>query len=201
MKLQRVVTLDVEGVLMPEVWVEVAELTGIEGLRRTTQDEPDYDVLMAHRLGLLEEHDLDMEAVSQVLREIQPLDGAPDFLDELRSRYQVILLSDTFEQFATAMMPHLNMPTIFCHSLNIEDNRITGYQLRTTDHKTKTVKALRELNFHVTSSGDSFNDLGMLNAANAGAFFSAPDHIVQTHNHLASFSAYQDLIEWIDQQG
>jgi len=195
---QRVICLDVEGVLMPEVWIQLAELTGIEELRRTTRDEPDYDVLMKYRLGILAEHDLTMSTVAEVLAEIKPLDGARDFLDELRIRHQVLLLSDTFEQYASAMMPHLGLPTIFCHRLVVERDRITDYELRTPDHKRRTVEAMQGLNFHVTAGGDSFNDLSMLNRADAGALFHAPERIIEANPHLASFEDYGPFLDWID---
>jgi len=195
---QRVICLDVEGVLMPEVWIQLAELTGIEALRRTTRDEPDYDVLMQYRLGILAEHDLTMSTVTQVLADIKPLDGAKDFLDALRSRYQVLLLSDTFEQYASAMMAHLGLPTIFCHRLIVEDDRIVNYELRTADHKRRTVEAMQDLNFHVTAGGDSFNDLSMLNAADAGSLFHAPESIVADNPHLGSFDEFDQFLGWID---
>lgn len=194
---QRVVTLDVEGVLMPEVWVQLAELTGIEQLLRTTRDEPNYEKLMDYRLGILAEHDLTMSSVAEVLAEIKPLDGARDFLDELRSSHQVLLLSDTFEQYACAMMPHLGLPTIFCHRLQIENDRIVGYELRTADHKRRTVEAMQGLNFHVTAGGDSFNDLSMLNAADAGCLFHAPDSIIADNPALAAFDEYDDFLAWL----
>lgn len=183
---------------MPEVWIQLAELTGIEELRRTTRDEPDYDVLMKYRLTILAEHDLTMSTVAEVLAEIKPLDGARDFLDELRMHHQVLLLSDTFEQYASAMMPHLGLPTIFCHRLIVERDRITDYELRTPDHKRRTVEAMQGLNFHVTAGGDSFNDLSMLNTADAGSLFHAPEPIVASNPHLASFDEYADLLDWID---
>ena len=183
---------------MPEVWIQLSELTGIPELRRTTREEPDYDVLMQYRLGILAEHDLTMTTVAQVLAEIKPLDGAKDFLDELRSRYQVLLLSDTFEQYAGAMMPHLGLPTILCHRLIVENDRIVNYELRTPDHKRKTVEAMQSLNFHVTAGGDSFNDLSMLNAADAASLFHAPEAIVEANGHLASFNEFHDFLDWID---
>jgi len=194
---QRVICLDVEGVLMPEVWIQLANLTGIAELQRTTRDEPDYDVLMQYRLGILAEHDLTMSTVSEVLAEIKPLDGAKDFLDELRSRYQVLLLSDTFEQYASAMMPHLGLPTILCHRLIVENDRIVNYELRTNDHKRRTVEAMQSLNFHVTAGGDSFNDLSMLHAADAGALFHAPAAIIESNQELASFADYGPFLDWI----
>lgn len=183
---------------MPEVWVKLAELTGIDELLRTTRDEPDYDVLMQYRLGILGEHQLTMTTIAQVLSEIKPLDGAREFLDELRSRYQVLLLSDTFEQYADAMMPHLGLPTIFCHRLVVENDRIVDYALRTEDHKRKTVDALHGLNFHVTAGGDSFNDLSMLNAADAGSLFHAPRSIAEANPQLADFDDYASFLNWID---
>lgn len=183
---------------MPEVWVQLAELTGITELQRTTRDEPDYDVLMTYRLGILAEHDLTMTTVAEVLAEIKPLEGAPDFLDALRSRHQVLLLSDTFEQYAGAMMPHLGLPTIFCHRLIVENDRIVNYELRTPDHKRRTVEAMQGLNFHVTAGGDSFNDLSMLHAAEAGSLFHAPDQIIADNPSLASFQEYDDFLGWID---
>lgn len=182
---------------MPEVWVQLAELTGIEELRRTTRDEPDYTTLMDYRLGILAERDLTMSSVADVLAEIKPLPGAREFLDELRSTHQVLLLSDTFEQYACAMMPHLGLPTIFCHRLLIDDDRIVGYELRTPDHKRRTVEAMQELNFHVTAGGDSFNDLSMLHAADAGSLFHAPAQIVADNPTLASFDEYADFLAWI----
>ncbi len=183
---------------MPEVWIEMAELTGIEELRRTNRDEPDYNVLMNYRLAILADHDLTMPTVAEVLAEIKPLDGAVDFLDALRSRHQVLLLSDTFEQYAGAMMPHLGLPTIFCHRLIVENDRIVNYELRTPDHKRRTVEAMQALNFHVTAGGDSFNDLSMLNAAEAGSLFHAPDQIIADNPQLASFQEYDDFLYWID---
>lgn len=194
---QRVIALDVEGVLMPEVWIGLAELTGIPELRRTTRDEPDYDALMRYRLDILAERDLRMSDVAEVLAEIKPLDGARDFLDELRSSYQVLLLSDTFEQYASAMMPHLGLPTIFCHRLTVADDRIVDYELRTPDHKRKTVLAVQGLNFHVSAVGDSFNDLSMLNAADVACLFHAPPAIVADNDHLPSHDEYADLLDWI----
>ena len=185
---------------MPEVWIKLAELTGIAELNRTTRDEPDYDVLMKYRLAILAEHDLTMSTVAEVLAEIKPLDGAKVFLDELRSRHQVLLLSDTFEQYACAMMPHLGLPTIFCHRLTVENDRIVNYELRTVDHKRRTVEALQGLNFHVTAGGDSFNDLSMLNAADAGSLFHAPAGIIAANPQLASFHEFGDFLHWIDSQ-
>jgi len=183
---------------MPEVWIQLAELTGIDELKRTTRDEPDYDVLMHYRLQILAERQLTMSTVAEVLAEIQPLDGARDFLDQLRSAHQVLLLSDTFEQYASAMMPHLGLPTIFCHRLLVENDRIANYELRTADHKRRTVEAMQELNFHVTAGGDSFNDLSMLNAAEAGCLFHAPPSIIDANSHLPAFDDYDSFLSWIN---
>ena len=197
---QRVITLDVEGVLMPEVWIKLAELTGIDELRRTTRDEPDYDELMQYRLRILGEHSLTrMSIVAEVLAEIKPLDGAREFLDDLRGQYQVVLVSDTFEQYACAMMPHLGQPTLFCHRLVVEDDCIVNYELRIDDHKRRTVEALQGLNFHVSAGGDSFNDLSMLRAADAGCLFHAPESIVASNPQLASCDDFASFRQWIDQ--
>ena len=153
---------------------------------------------MRYRMKILAEHDLTMTTVAEVLAEIKPLDGAREFLDELRSRHQVLLLSDTFEQYAGALMPHLGMPTILCHRLVVENDRVVDYKLRTPDHKRKTVEALQALNFHVTAGGDSFNDLSMLNAADAGALFHAPQSIIDANTHLPAFDNYADFLSWID---
>ena len=182
---------------MPEVWIQLAELTGIDALRRTTRDEPDYDALMRYQLSILDEHRLTMSTVAEVLAEIKPLDGAREFLDDLRASYQVILLSDTFEQYAEAMMPHLGMPTLLCHRLVVEHDRIVDYTLRIDDHKRKTVMAMQSLNFHVTAGGDSFNDLSMLNQADAACLFHAPESIAGANGHLPSFSDYQSFLDWI----
>lgn len=195
---QRVITLDVEGVLMPEVWIKLAELTGIDQLRRTTRDEPDYDELMRYRLRILNEHSLTMSIVAEALAEIKPLDGAREFLDDLRDEYQVVLVSDTFEQYACAMMPHLAQPTLFCHRLVVADDRIINYELRIDDHKRRTVEALRGLNFHVAAGGDSFNDLSMLRAADAGCLFRAPAAIAASNPQFYSCDDYTSFRNWID---
>ncbi len=162
---QTIVTLDVEGVLVPEIWIAVAERTGIDGLRRTTRDEPDYDVLMRYRLDLLAEHGLTMSLIEDVIAGLEPLDGARAFLDELRTETQVILLSDTFEQFAKPLMQQLGWPTVLCHQLLIADDRIVDYQLRQPNQKQHAVEALRSLNYRVIAAGDSYNDTTMLGAA------------------------------------
>ncbi len=174
---QTIVTLDLEGVLVPEIWIAVAERTGIEALRRTTRDEPDYDVLMKGRLALLDEHGLKMSTITDVIAGLAPMEGAREFLDALRDRTQVIILSDTFEQFATPLMRHLGMPAILCHQLIVTDDCIVDYRLRMADQKRHAVDALRGLNYRVVAAGDSYNDAAMLAAADAGFWFHAPDTI------------------------
>ncbi len=186
---QTIVTLDLEGVLVPEIWIAVAERTGVDALRRTTRDEPDYDVLMSGRLELLDQHDLTMSTIAEVIGTLSPMDGAVEFLDELRQVTQVIILSDTFEQFGAPLMRQLGMPTLFCHQLLVSDDRITGYQLRMPDQKRRAVEALRGLNYRVIAAGDSYNDAAMLTAAHAGFWFHAPPAI---HGQFPQFAACDD---------
>lgn len=192
---QTIVTLDVEGVLVPEIWIAVAERTGIEALRRTTRDEPDYDRLMTGRLDILDHHGLTMALITEVIAGLEPLEGARAFLDELRTRTQVILLSDTFEQFAAPLMAQLGMPTIFCHSLEVNEDRITGYRLRMPDQKRHAVEALRSLNFRVIAAGDSYNDTSMLTAADAGFLFHAPDNVISEFPQFPALHTYTDLLD------
>jgi phosphoserine/homoserine phosphotransferase len=192
------VTLDVEGVLLPEIWIAVAERTGIEALRRTTRDEPDYDVLMKYRLDLLAEHGLTMSVISDVIGGLSPLDGAVEFLDALRARTQVILLSDTFAEFARPLMGQLNWPTIFCHSLDVVDDRIVGYRLRLTDQKRCAVESFQELGYRVVAAGDSYNDTSMLLAADAGFLFHAPPNVKAEFPQLPAYDTYDDLSAAID---
>ena len=195
---QGVVALDVEGVLIPEIWVAVADRTGIEDLRRTTRDEPDYDKLMQFRLRILDANGLTMSLIEEVISGLRPLDGAVHFLDSLRSKYQVVLLSDTFEQFARPFMRQLGMPTILCHRLLIEDDRIAGYELRIDNQKQRAVEALRGLNYRVVASGDSYNDTTMLTAANAGFLFRAPQNVIKEFPQFRAFTDYADLESAID---
>jgi len=188
------VTLDLEGVLVPEIWIAVAERTGIDALRRTTRDEPDYDVLMRGRLALLAEHDLGLSAISEVIGELSPLPGAIEFLDELRRRTQVLILSDTFEQFAAPLMRQLGMPTLLCHRLIVDGDRIVGYRLRMPDQKRAAVVALQSLNFRIVAGGDSYNDLAMLRAADVGFWFHAPAAIVEQHPDLSACDDYPELL-------
>ncbi len=187
------VTLDVEGVLLPEIWIAVAERTGIEELRRTTRDEPDYDVLMRYRLDLLERHGLGLSAITKVIAELAPLPGAAEFLDDLRARTTVVLLSDTFAEFAGPLMAQLGRPTILCHNLVVEDDRIVGYRLRMADQKRHAVIAFQSLGYRVLASGDSYNDVSMLLAADAGFLFRAPDRVKAEFPQLPAFDGYDEL--------
>ena len=190
---QTIVALDMEGVLVPEIWIAVAERTGIEALRRTTRDEPDYDALMRGRLAILAEHNLTMSLIRDVISGLAPMEGARDFLDALRARTQVIILSDTFEQFAAPLMEHLGMPTILCHQLVVSDDRIVDYALRMPDQKRHAVEAFRTLRYRVVAAGDSYNDAAMLAAADAGFWFHAPDSIAAQFPQFPSTDTYQDL--------
>jgi phosphoserine / homoserine phosphotransferase len=194
---QTIVTLDLEGVLVPEIWIAVAERTGIDALRRTTRDEPDYDVLMKYRLSILAEHGLTMSTISDVIDGLGPMEGAKDFLDRLRARTQVIILSDTFEQFGAPLMRHLGMPTILCHQLIVDEDRIVDYRLRMSDQKRHAVNAFRGLNYRVVSAGDSYNDSAMLGAAHAGFWFHAPDAIKAEFPQFPAFDTYDGLFDAI----
>ena len=191
---QTIVTLDLEGVLIPEVWVAVAKTTGIDGLLRTTRDEPDYDVLMRYRLDLLAEHGLGLGKIQEVISTLAPMPGARDFLDELRSRTQVIILSDTFDQFATPFMRQLGWPTIMCHQLLVDGDTIVGYRLRQQDQKRKAVEAFQSLNFRIIAAGDSYNDTTMLGAASTGFLFRSPDNVIAEFPQFSAFTAYDDLL-------
>lgn len=194
---QTMVALDLEGVLVPEIWVAVAERTGIDELRRTTRDEPDYDVLMRYRLDLLERHGLTLPVIEEVIGGLAPLPGAADFLDELRDRSQVVILSDTFEQFAAPLMAQLGRPAIWCHRLVVDGDRIADYRLRLADPKRKAVVALQGLNFRVIAAGDSYNDTSMLLAADAGFFFHAPANVRAEFAQLAAYDTYDELLDAI----
>jgi phosphoserine / homoserine phosphotransferase len=192
---QTIVTLDLEGVLVPEIWVAVADRTGIDALRRTTRDEPDYDVLMRYRLDVLDEHGLTMSLVQDVIAGLEPLPGARQFLDELRLRTQVVILSDTFEQFAAPLMRQLGMPTVFCHRLVVEDDRIVDYRLRQSDQKQCSVKAFQSLEYKVIAAGDSYNDTTMLGAADAGFLFRAPENVVAEFPQYRALTGYDELLD------
>jgi phosphoserine / homoserine phosphotransferase len=194
---QSIVTLDLEGVLVPEIWIAVAERTGIEALRRTTRDEPDYDVLMRGRLAILDEHRLTMSMIADVISTLSPMPGAVEFLDELRRRTQVIILSDTFEQFGAPLMAQLGMPTLLCHRLVVDADRIVDYRLRMPDQKRHAVDALKSLNYRVVSAGDSYNDAAMLGAADAGFWFHAPASIQAQFPSFPATDSYADLLDML----
>ena len=194
---QTLATLDLEGVLVPEIWIAVAERTGIDSLRRTTRDEPDYDVLMRYRLGLLAEHGLTMSLVSDVIAELEPLPGARTFLDALRSQTQVVILSDTFEQFAAPLMAQLGMPTVFCHRLVVKDDRIVDYRLRQPDQKRCAVEAFHSLEYRVIAAGDSYNDTSMLAEADAGFLFHAPPNVIDEFPQFPAVDDYDELLALI----
>lgn len=194
---QTVVTLDMEGVLVPEIWIAVADRTGVDALRRTTRDEPDYDALMRYRLDVLAEHGLTMSLIADVISGLEPLDGARAFLDDLRRRTQVIVLSDTFEQFAAPLMPHLGMPTVFCHRLVIDGDRIVDYRLRQQDQKRRAVEALLGLNYRVIAAGDSYNDMSMLAAADRGFLFKSPQNVRAEFPQFTAVDEFDDLLSLI----
>jgi len=188
-----------EGVLTPEIWIAVAEKTKIPELRRTTRDEPDYDKLMRGRLALLDRHGLKLSDIQNVIDTLRPLDGAKTFLDELRSLVQVIILSDTFEQFAAPLLRQLAWPTLLCHRLVVEHDRIVNYQLRVPDQKKKAVAAFKSLNYHVISAGDSFNDTAMLLEANVGFLIHAPENVKQQFPQFKAVESHADLLKLIKQ--
>ena len=195
-----VVCLDLEGVLMPEVWVDVAERTGIPELRRTTRDEPDYDKLMRYRLDILDANGLTIDDITDVIEGMQPLEGAVEFLDYLRSKWQVIILSDTFSQFAGPMMDKLGRPTLLCHTLEIdeESRRITGWTIRLEDQKRHAVEALRGLNYNVIAAGDSYNDTSMLAIANAGILINPPSNVIDEFPQFPVTTDYAGLLAAIE---
>lgn len=187
--------LDVEGVLVPEIWVAFAEESGIPELKRTTRDEPDYDKLMKYRLNILKEHGLGIKEIQETIARIEPLPGAKAFLDELRSFSQVILISDTFIEFAMPLMEKLGRPTIFCNSLEIaESGEITDYKMRVDQTKFSTVKALQSIGFETIASGDSYNDLGMIQASKAGFLFRSTDRIKEEYPQIPAYETYEELL-------
>jgi phosphoserine / homoserine phosphotransferase len=194
---QTIVTLDMEGVLTPEIWIAVAEKTGIPELRRTTRDEPDYDVLMRGRLDILDRHGLKLSDIQQVIGTLDPLPGAKEFLDELRTLTQVVILSDTFEQFATPLIRKLNWPTLLCHRLVVEDDRILDYQLRIREQKREAVKAFRNMNYFVISAGDSYNDTTMLIEANVGFLIHAPQNVKDEFPQFKPVESHAELLQEI----
>ena len=193
-----IVCLDLEGVLVPEIWIAVAEASGIPELKRTTRDEPDYDKLMKWRIGILKEHGLGLKEIQDTIAKIDPLPGAKEFLDELRKTTQVIIISDTFTQFATPLMEKLGWPTIFCNSLEVaESGEITGFKMRIENSKLTTVKALQSIGYETIASGDSYNDLAMIQASKAGFLFRSTDKIKADYPDLPAFEEYKDLLQAI----
>ncbi len=190
-----IVCLDMEGVLVPEIWIAFAEASGIPALKRTTRDEPDYDKLMKYRLDILKEHGLGLKEIQETIAKIDPLPGAKEFLDELRRTTQTIILSDTFEQFAAPLMEKLGMPTIFCNTLEVaEDGSITGYKMRVEKSKLSTVKALQSIGFDTIAAGDSFNDLGMILNSKAGFLFKSTEAIKKDYPELPAYEEFDDLL-------
>ena len=193
-----IVCLDMEGVLVPEIWIAFAEETGIPELKLTTRDEPDYDKLMNYRIKILKEHGLGLKEIQDVISKIDLMPGAKEFLDELRTITQVIVLSDTFEQFATPLMKKLDWPTIFCNTLEVAENgEITGFKMRCPQSKLTTVKALQSIGYDTIASGDSFNDLGMIQASKAGFLFKSTDAIKNDYPDIPAFEEYSELLEAI----
>ena len=193
-----IVCLDLEGVLVPEIWIAFAEKTGIEKLRLTTRDVPDYDVLMKGRLDILREHGLKLSDIQSVISSIEPLEGAKEFLDELRSITQVVILSDTFREFASPLMKKLAWPTIFCNSLVVDDDgNITGYTLRQKDGKRKAIEHLQGMGFRCFAAGDSYNDLTMIKTADSGSLFRAPENILEEYPDLHLSTTYDDFLKTI----
>lgn len=190
-----IVCLDLEGVLVPEIWVAFAKESNIPELEKTTRDEPDYDKLMKWRLDVLKEHGLGLKEIQDTIERIEPMPGAKAFLDELRSMTQVIIISDTFEQFATPLMKKLGWPTIFCNTLEVaESGEITGYRMRVHDTKLTTVKALQSIGFETIASGDSYNDLGMIQASKAGFLFRSTEEIKAEHPDITAYETYEELL-------
>lgn len=191
--------LDLEGVLVPEIWIGVAERTGIDELRLTTRDIADYDELMTHRLSVLDAHGIGLSQIQDVIASLSPLPGAPAFLDWLRERFQVVILSDTFYEFGMPLMAQLGHPTLLCHRLDVRDDRIVGYTLRQRDQKTKAVAALQSLNLRVVASGDSYNDTGMLTQADAGILFDPPTSVIEEFPQFPVARDYEQLREAFSQ--
>ena len=193
-----IVCLDLEGVLVPEIWIAFAEESGIPELKRTTRDEPDYDKLMNWRLGILKEHGLGLKEIQETIAKIDPLPGAKEFLDKLRETTQVIIISDTFTQFAAPLMKKLGWPTIFCNTLEVaDDGTITGFKMRCEQSKLSTVKALQSVGFETIASGDSHNDLGMIQASKAGFLFRSTEQMKKDYPQFEAFEEYDDLFEAI----
>lgn len=197
----KITCLDLEGVLVPEIWIAFSEASGIPELKRTTRDEPDYDKLMRWRLGVLKEHKLGLKEIQETIATIDPLPGAKEFLDELRSLTQVVIISDTFTQFATPLMKKLGWPTIFCNTLEVvPDGEITDFRMRIENSKLSTVRALQSIGYETIAAGDSYNDLAMIQASKAGFLFRSTEKIKQDHPELPAFEQYDDLLAAIKQE-
>ena len=193
------ICLDLEGVLIPEIWINVAERTGISALNRTTRDEPDYDRLMSYRLGILDQNDIRMDDITSTIGSMDPMEGAIDFLGSLESRWPTLLLSDTFSQFAKPMMKKLGYPTLLCHTLLIDETgRIEDWKIRCDDHKRKTVESLIQMNYQVIAAGDSYNDTSMLSAASAGILFRPPENVIAEFPQFPVARDYSELIDAIE---
>ena len=193
------ICLDLEGVLIPEIWINVAERTGISALNRTTRDEPDYDRLMSYRLGILDQNDIKMDDITSTIGSMDPMEGAIDFLGSLESRWPTLLLSDTFSQFAKPMMKKLGYPTLLCHTLLIDETgRIEDWKIRCDDHKRKTVESLMQMNYQVIAAGDSYNDTSMLSAASAGILFRPPENVIAEFPQFPVARDYSELIYAIE---
>jgi len=196
---QSIVALDMEGVLTPEIWIAVSEKTGVTELRRTTRDEPDYDKLMNYRLNILDQRGLKLSDIQGVIGSLRPLGGALDFLRELRALTQVIILSDTFEEFAQPLIRQLEWPTLLCHKLEVVNDRIVNYRLRISDQKKSAVAALKSLNYNVIAAGDSYNDIAMLQEANVGFLFRAPENVKKEFPQFKAIESYKDLYQLIQE--
>ena len=196
-----IVCLDLEGVLVPEIWIAFADAVGIPELRRTTRDEPDYDKLMKYRIDILKQHGLGLKEIQATIEKIDPLPGAKEFLDELRANCQTIIISDTFDQFAGPLMKKLGLPTIFCNTLEVApDGEITGYKMRCEKSKLTTVKALQSIGYETIASGDSFNDLGMIQASKAGYLFRSTESIIKEYPQFPAFTEYSELLNAIKKE-
>lgn len=195
----RIVCLDLEGVLVPEIWIAFAEKTGVHELTRTTRDEPNYEVLMNYRLDILNENNFTLGQIKEVIESLEPLPGAVEFTEKLRSKYELIILSDTFREFAGPLMKKLGFPCLFCHELEVSNDLIKAIKLRLPDHKRKSVQYLQKLNFEVVAAGDSYNDLGMLKTANHCMLFNPPDQLVQEYPDMPVGRNYEQLMSFIDQ--
>ena len=195
-----IICLDLEGVLIPEIWINLAQKTGIQSLSLTTRDIPDYKQLMRQRLSTLEKNNLNITDIHDVVEKMSPLDGATEFIERLREKYQLVILSDTFYEFVKPLMMQLNWPTLFCHHLEIQEKRITEYKLRMSDHKCKAVKAFKELHFNVFAAGDSFNDTSMLMEAELGVLFNAPIQVIKSFPSLPTCNSYDELFEIFEQK-